>query len=80
VWLKHWKPDQSFKLPATNNGTPWDAAAITQWKRAKVLDLTRRARLGGGSNDRVWWWYNDAGQSPRYHPWHPSLDLSMFWM
>jgi len=82
VWLRHWKPDQNFKLPATNNGVSWDPAAVTRWKAAKALELSRTTLLTGPNMEKVWVHYNDnAALGPvRFNPWHSNLDDTMFWM
>lgn len=80
VYLRPWKADASFKLPAQSNGSTWDKAAITRWKKAKALEVARSAMVVGvtGQHERVWSVYDE--RAGRWNPWQPSLDGVMFWM
>lgn len=73
VYLKEWRPDDSWNTPVDLNGEPTnDEDEILRWKKGKALELAR--------DSNVWGNYNDNIDPPRLNPWHPNLDNVMFWM
>jgi hypothetical protein len=64
-------PDQDFKLPVKKgDANGMSKESVKEWNKGKALEI---------ANSGVWGFYKD-GKGERKNPWHPKLDMTMFWL
>jgi eukaryotic translation initiation factor 2C len=84
-YLRAWDPSDEFRAPP-NPRVGEAQVDMKRWRKKMAKQLEQQELLSTNNSQRVWGHYEDyndvpsSTQTPRYNPWHPNLDDSMFWM